>query len=87
LQAQDGAAGVEGQSAGGVQLPVAKRFAFAEHQLALQAQALGPGDQVLGDQRELEPDRVERELAEGEVLDPALFGGADAILGVRVGEG
>src|SRR5207248_2615304 len=71
------------ESAGGVQQPVAQRFGLADRQLALQAQALGPGDQVLGDHRQLKPDGVQRELPEREVLNPGLLGRADAVLGVR----
>ena len=73
---------VEGEPAGGVQQPVAKGLGFAGGQVALQAQRLGPDAEVLGDQRELQPDGVEVELAEKEVVKPGLLGGPDAILGV-----
>ena len=85
LQAQGRAAGVEGESAGGVQQPVAQRLGFADGQLAVERERLGPGDQVLGDQRELQPDGVVGELAEREVLQPGLLGGADAVLGAGAG--
>ena len=54
-QAQGRAAGVEGEPGGGVQQPVAQRLGFADGELAVEREALGPGDQVLGDQRELQP--------------------------------
>src|SRR3954471_1176811 len=68
LQAQRGAAGVEGESSGSVQQPVAQSLGLAGRQLAVEAQRLRPDGEVLGDHRELDPDRVERELAKGEVL-------------------
>src|ERR687895_2814416 len=58
LQAQRWAAGVEGQPAGGMQQPVAQRLGLADGELAVERQGLGPGDQVLGDQRELQPHLV-----------------------------
>ena len=83
LAAQRRAAGVERQSRGGVQQPVTERLGFAAGQLAVQAQRLRPDVEVLGDQRELEPDGVEGELAEREVVESGLLGGSDAVLGVR----
>ena len=44
--------------------------------------AAGPRDQVLRDQRQLEPHRVERELVEREVLKPCLFRTPDQVLSV-----
>jgi len=41
--------------------------------------APGPHAEVLGDHREFQPDRIERKLAEGQVLQPCLLGGADAV--------
>ena len=73
---------MERESSGGVQQPVAERFWFADRELALEAQPLGPRDQVLRDQRQLEPHRVERELAEREVLKPCLFRTPDQVLSV-----
>src|SRR3954453_4432046 len=84
-QAQRRAAGVEGQASGGVQQPVAQRLGFADGELAVERQVLGPGGEVLGDQRQLEPDGVVIEVAEGEVLKPGLLGGADAVLGAGAG--
>ena len=65
-----------------MQQPVAERFRFADRELTGEAQTLGPRDQVLGDQGQLEPHGVEVELAEREVLKPGLFRAADQVLGV-----
>ena len=46
---------------------VAQPFGFAGRELAGERQCLGPGDQVVRDEDELEPDGVEVEVAEGEV--------------------
>jgi hypothetical protein len=62
--------------------PIAKRFRLADREFALKAQALGPGEQVLRDQRQLEPDGVEVELAEREVLKADLLRAADQVLGI-----
>ena len=73
---------MEREPPGGVQQPVAKRFRLADRELTLETQPLGPGDQVLSDQRQLDPDGVERELAEREVLKAGLFRAADQVLGI-----
>src|SRR3954452_6818188 len=62
------ATGVEGQPGGGVQEPVAQRLGFAGGEVAVERELLGPGQEVLGDQREFQPDRVVVKVAEGEVL-------------------
>jgi hypothetical protein len=59
---------VEGKPGGGVQESVAQRLGFADGEVAVERQVLGPGDQVLRDQRQLEPDGVVVEVAKGEVL-------------------
>jgi hypothetical protein len=59
--------------------PVAQRLGFAGRQFAVERAPLGPGDQVLGDQRELEPDGVVVKVAEGQVLRPGLLAVADAV--------
>ena len=46
---------------------------------------MGPGDQILGDQGEFEPDGVAVEFVEGQVLQPGLLGRADAVFGVGAG--
>ena len=51
LQVQGGAAGVEGQAPGGVEQPVAQRLGLAAGQLTVEGEVLGPGGEVLGDQR------------------------------------
>ena len=68
-----------------MQQPVAKGLGLADGQFAIERQELGPGDEVLGDERELQPDGVEIEIAEGEVLQAGLLGGADAVLGAGAG--
>lgn len=74
LDAQGCAAGVKGETSGGVQQPIAKRLGLAGRQRAVEAERLGPDAEVLGDQRDLEPDLVERELAKREVLKAGLLG-------------
>jgi hypothetical protein len=61
---------VEREPPGGVQQPVAKRLGFADREIAFVCELLGPGDQVLRDQRNLQPDGVEVELRELEVSRP-----------------
>jgi hypothetical protein len=85
LQAQCRAAGVEGEAAGGVQEPVAQGLVFADGQLVVEREQLGPGDEVLGDERYLHPDGVVIKAAEREVFEAGLLGGADAVLGVSAG--
>jgi len=72
-------AGVEAQAAGAVQQPVAQAFGFAARKLAVEAQGLGVEDEVLIDQHEFEPYGVGVEVAEGEVVQAAVLGGADAV--------
>src|SRR3954465_12086467 len=85
LEAQGGAARVEGEPAGEVQEPVAQGLGFADGERAVEAQQLGPGGEVLGDQGQLEPDLVVVEVAERQVLKPGLLSGADAVFGVGAG--
>src|SRR5215218_4522707 len=47
IEVQDRLAGVEGEAAGDVQQPVAQALGFAAGELAVEAEVLGPGDQVL----------------------------------------
>src|SRR5437016_5444448 len=49
-------------------------------QLAGQAQALGPGEEILGDGHHLDPDCVVGKFMEGEVAQPRVLGTADAVL-------
>ena len=81
LEAQRGAAGVERQTGGGVQQPVAQRFGSAGGQVAVEREVLRPGDDVLGDQRDLQPHLVVGEVSEREAVQAGRLGGADALLG------
>jgi hypothetical protein len=85
LQAQGGSAGAEGQPGGGVQQPVAQRLGFADREVVVEGEQLGPGDDVLGDQRELQPDGVVIEVAERQVVQAGLLAVADAVFGVGAG--
>jgi len=71
---------VEGEPRGEVQETVAQPRRFAAGELALEQERLGPGDQVVGCQHELEPDRVHLEVAEGEVLEAGVLIVADVVL-------
>src|SRR4051794_33652319 len=75
-----GRPGVRRCAAAGSAAPWVRR-----RRLAVERQVLGPGGEVLGDERQLEPDGVVIEVAEGEVLKPGLLGGADAVLGAGAG--
>jgi len=74
-----------GDPGGDVQQPVAQCLGFAAGELAVEQGGLGPGDQVGGQQGELEPGGVEVELAGREPAQPGDLAGADAVLdpGVR----
>ena len=48
----------------------------------MEAEALGPGHEVLGDQHELQPGVVAHDVDAGQVAQPGVFGGADAVLDV-----
>ena len=85
LQPQSGAAGMEGESAGGVQGAVAKPLGLQAGELAAQQQGVGQGEEQLGDQHQLHPDRVHLEIAEGEVVEAHLLGAADPVLAAGAG--
>jgi hypothetical protein len=70
---------------GGVQQLVAQILRFGVGQGAVQENGLGPGDQVGGGDRELQPDLVDGELAGREAARPRLFDGLDPVLDVGVG--
>jgi hypothetical protein len=53
LEAQKGAAGVEGEAPSNVKEAVAQSFWFAAGELAGEQQALCPGDQVVREQHDL----------------------------------
>ena len=75
-----GAAAVADDLAGDVQQPVAQPFGFGVGELAVKADQLRPGEQVLGDQRELEPGLVVLEGVVREVAHAGVLAGADPVL-------
>jgi len=83
-QVQTELAGVAGEPAGDVQEPVAETLRLAAGELAGEQQPLRPGEQVLGDQGELEPGRVGSERAEGQVAQAGVFAAADTVFDNRV---
>ena len=64
---------------------VAEPLRFPMGGLAIEAEALRPGDQVLGDEHQLEPHLVGCEVAEGQVTQPRRVAAADAVLDPGVG--
>lgn len=69
---------------GDVQQPLAQPLRLRPRELALEAERRRVGEQVLGHEHELEPDRVRLELAEGQVREAALARAADRVLDARV---
>ncbi len=63
-----------------VQKRVAQTLGFGLGQFALEHQALGEGDEVLGHADQLDPAGVVGEVAEGQVAQPGVFGATDAVL-------
>ena len=86
-QAQEHSALAAGDAGGGVEQPVAQRLGFSAVQLGLAGEQhrLGVGEQVGGDQGELDPDGVDVFVAGGQVAQAGVLTGADAFLdaGVR----
>ena len=80
------AAGV-GDDGGGVPDAVTQLLGFGDGELAVEAQRLGPGVEVLGDQHQLQPGFVADEVLAGQVAQPGVFGGADAVLDMGRGDG
>src|SRR3984893_2697995 len=80
LEAKVRAAASPHQAPGHVQEHEPQALGLGGGELALEAQALGPGDEVLGDGHHLDPHGVVRELVEGEVAQPGVLGAADAVL-------
>ena len=80
VELEVGAAAVTDELAGDVQQPVTEAFRFGGRELAGQADQLGPAEQVLGDQRELEPGLVVLEGVVREVAHAGVLAGADAVL-------
>lgn len=79
-QAQAGAPGRAHHPAGDVQEALAQPLGLGEGQLALEAEKTGPGEQLLGDQRELQPHLVVFEGGEGQVAHPGVLAAADLVL-------
>lgn len=74
------ATGVPGDVTGDVQDPVAQAFGFADLMLGAEGELLGKDDDVVREQRELEPRRVIGEAVEREVAGAGAFQGLDAVL-------
>ena len=83
LEPEAGAAAVADDPPGDMQEPVAQPLWFGACDLAGQAEQLHPAEQVLGDQRELEPGLVVREGVVGEVAHAGVLAGTDAVLDPR----
>ena len=86
-EAQEHLALSASDAGGGVRQPVAQGLGLSAVQLALigQQRRLGQRDQVGSDQRQLDPDGVDRLLPGRQVAQPGVLAGADAVLdpGVR----
>src|ERR671918_285287 len=67
--------------AAGVQQAVAEAFGFGPGEVAVEGEQPGPGEQVAGDEGELNPSLVDGEGGGGQVGQPSVFGVADATLG------
>lgn len=81
LEAEEHAPAAASHAAGDVEESMAERLGFPGARLAVQAEALEEGEQVLGGEHELQPDLVGSELAEGEAAQPGVLAAADAVLG------
>jgi hypothetical protein len=68
------------EPSGHVEQPVAQPLGLGQAMLTLEIERLRPGEEVLGDQHQLEPDLVVLEGVEGEVLEARVLGAADAVL-------
>ena len=82
LEADDGLAAGVGDDGGGMPDAVTQLLRFGDGELAVEAQLLGPGVKVLGDQHQLQPGFVADEVLAGQVAQPGVLGGADAVLDV-----
>ncbi len=65
---------------GGVPDAVTQLLGFGDGAVAVEAQLLGPGVEVLSDEHQLQPGFVADEVLAGQVAQPGVFGGADAVL-------
>src|SRR5207248_3653906 len=79
LEAKVRAASSPHQAPGHVQDHEPQAPGLGRGELALEAQALGPGEEILGDGHHLNPHGVVRELVEGEVAQPGVLGAEDAV--------
>ena len=66
--------------AGDVQQAVTDPFRLGDGELAFEAEQPDPAEQVLGDQRELQPGLVVRERVVGQVAHAGVLAVADAVL-------
>ena len=82
LEPDDCLAAGAGDGGRGVPHAVTQLLGFGDSQLAVEAQRLRPGVEVLGDQHELQPGFVADEVLAGQVAQPGVFGGPDAVLDV-----
>src|SRR5260370_15621513 len=80
LEAETGGPGGAGEAGGAVPEAVAKPFWFGSGEFAVEAEPLGPGDEVGGHEDEFEPGLVGREALAGKVFEAGGFGVADAVL-------
>lgn len=58
---------------------MAQPFGFGAGEVAFEGQRLGPGEQVVRERDQGEPDLVVGEAAEGQVRQPGVFVGADVV--------
>src|SRR3954465_6911794 len=80
LEAQLAAPAVECEPTGDVQQPVAQPFGLGLGELAVEQQRLGPDDQIVREQHDLQPQLVERERLERELRKARVLVVADAVL-------
>src|ERR1035437_7419787 len=71
--------------AGGVQDAVAQRLRLRPGRVAVQGDELQPGQQDAGDHGRVEPRLVDLVVVRGEVAEPGVLAGADAVLVVGGG--
>ena len=78
--AQPPAAASAGDAPGGGEQAQPKAFGFPSAGGAVQGEHLHPGQQLAGHRDDLAPELVLRESLEGQVAQPGVFRGADAVL-------
>jgi hypothetical protein len=87
LEVELRAAAGEREPASDVQQPVAQPFGLGLGQLPVEDERLGPDDQVVREQHDLQPHLVERELLERELRQAGVLVVTDPVLDVRVAGG